>query len=95
MERSFRIIKPGGILVSSVSQAIPARDHSNGVRAVFFLVEVTTARLDKITSLFDQGKLAARVGTVLRLEQARTAHEMLGGASHKSGKIVLHVAALS
>jgi len=94
-ERSFRMIKPGGILVSSVSQPMPERDHSNGVRAVFFLVEVTTARLDKITSLFDQGKLAARVGTVLSLEQARTAHEMLGGAPHKSGKIVLSVAALS
>ncbi len=62
---------------------------------LFFLVEVTTARLDKITSLFDQGKLAARVGAVLPLEQARKAHEMLGGAPHKSGKIVLSVAALS
>jgi len=94
-ERSFGIIKPGGILVSSVSQPMPGRDHSNGVRAVFFLVEVTTARLDKITSLFDQGKLATRVGTVLSLGQARTAHEMLGGAPHKSGKIVLDVATLS
>jgi hypothetical protein len=32
---------------------------------------------------------------VLPLEQARKAHEMLGGAPHKSGKIVLSVAALS
>lgn len=93
-ERSFRIIKPGGILVSSVSQPMPGRDHSNGVRSVFFLVEVTTARLEKITSLFDQGKLVARVGTVLSLEQARTAHEMLAGAPHKNGKIVLSVAAM-
>ena len=34
----------------------------------------------------------ARVGTVLPLEQARTAHEMLGGAPHSRGKIVLNVA---
>ena len=94
-ERSFGIIKPGGILVSSVSPARPGGDHPNDVRAVFFLVEVTTARLDKITSLFDRGELAARVGTVLPLEQARTAHEMLAGAPHKGGKIVLSVAALS
>jgi NADPH:quinone reductase-like Zn-dependent oxidoreductase len=94
-ERSFRIIKPGGILVSSVSQPTPGRDPSNGVRAVFFLVEVTTARLDKITSLFDQGKLVARVRMVLSLEQARTAREMLAGAPHKNGKIVLSVAPIS
>ena len=44
-ERSFGIIKPGGILVSVVSEPMPERHQSNGVRAVFFLVEVTTARL--------------------------------------------------
>src|SRR5205823_5049516 len=88
-ERSFGIIKPGGILVSVVSEPMPERHQSNGVRAVFFLVEVTTARLDKITDLFDRGKLTVRVGTVLPLEQARTAHEMLGGAPHRRGKIVL------
>ena len=92
-ERSFGIIKPGGMLVSVVSEPMPERQQSNGVRAVFFLVEVTTARLDTITDLFDRGKLTARVGTVLPLEQARTAHEMLGGAPHRRGKIVLRVAA--
>ena len=89
--RSFGIIKPGGILVTSVSDPLPEDQRANGVRAVFFLVEVTTARLDRITDLFDQDKLIARVGTVLPLEQARLAHEMLAGAPHKRGKIVLEV----
>jgi NADPH:quinone reductase-like Zn-dependent oxidoreductase len=92
-ERSFGIIKPGGILVSVVSEPMPQRRQSNGVRAVFFLVEVTTARLNKIADLFNRSKLTAQVGTVLSLEQARTAHEMLAGAPHKRGKIVLSVAA--
>jgi NADPH:quinone reductase-like Zn-dependent oxidoreductase len=92
-ERSFRIIKPGGILVTSVSEPLPERRQSNGVRAVFLIVEVTTARLDKITDLFNRGKLTSRVGTVLPLEQARIAHEMLDGAPHERGKIVLSVAA--
>jgi NADPH:quinone reductase-like Zn-dependent oxidoreductase len=89
--RSFGIIKPGGILVTSVSEPLPEDQLANGVRAVFFMVEVTTSRLDRITDLFDQGKLIARVGTVLPLEQARLAHEMLAGAPHKRGKIVLEV----
>ena len=88
--RSFGIIKPGGVLVTSVSEPLPEH-QANGVRAVFFLVEITTSRLDKIADLFNQGKLIARVGTVLPLEQARIAHEMLAGAPHKRGKIVLEV----
>jgi NADPH:quinone reductase-like Zn-dependent oxidoreductase len=36
--------------------------------------------------------LKPRVGTVLPLDEARKAHEMLGGAPHKKGKIILRVA---
>ncbi len=89
--RSFGIIKPGGVLVTSVSEPLPEQPQSNGVRAVFFLVEVSTSHLDKIADLFNQSKLTARAGTVLPLEQARVAHEMLAGAPHKRGKIVLEV----
>jgi hypothetical protein len=56
-------------------------------------VEVTAERLNKITELFDEGSLVPHVGAVLPLAGARTAHEMLGGAPHKRGKIVLQVAA--
>jgi NADPH:quinone reductase-like Zn-dependent oxidoreductase len=90
-ERSFEVIKPGGILVS-VAVPPPEGQRSNGVRSAFFLVEVTTARLDKITDMFNRGKLVSRVGTILPLAEARTAHEMLGGAPHEPGKIVLRVA---
>ncbi len=89
--RSFRVIKPGGILVSVVSDEKPDSDEVGDVRSVFFLVEVTTQRLDKITDLFNRGKLRTRVGTVLPLEQVRTAHEMLAGAPHLPGKIVLNM----
>jgi NADPH:quinone reductase-like Zn-dependent oxidoreductase len=61
---------------------------------VFFLVDVTTERLEKVAEVFDQGQLKARVGTVLPLDQARHAHELLGGAPHKSGKIILSIADL-
>ena len=64
-----------------------------GVRAAFFYVDVTTARLNAITKLFDSGKLVTDLGTVLPLEEARVAHEMLGGAPHKRSKIVLSIAA--
>ena len=83
--RSFRVLKPGGILVSSVSPP-PQRA---GFRSAFFLVDVTATRLDTLARLLDSRKLTTAVGTVLPLEEARKAHEMLAGAPHERGKIVL------
>lgn len=90
-QRSLRVLKPGGILVSIVSPVAEETLKVYGVRAVYFIAAVTTSRLNKITELFDSGKLVTDVGTVLPLEEARIAHEMLGGAPHKRGKIVLTV----
>jgi NADPH:quinone reductase-like Zn-dependent oxidoreductase len=92
-QRSLQVLKPGGILVSVVSPVPETTQKHYGIRALFFYVDVTTARLNKITKLFDSGKLLTDVGTVLPLEDARIAHEMLGGAPHKRGKIVLSIAA--
>jgi len=92
-QRSLRVLKPGGILVSVVSPVPEATQKRYGVRAAYFYVDVTAARLNKITELFDSGKLVTDVGTVLPLEEAGIAHEMLAGAPHKRGKIVLSIAA--
>ncbi len=92
-QRSLRVLKPGGILVSVVSPVPETGQKRYSVRAAYFYVNVTTARLNEITELFDSGKLVTDVGTVLPLERARIAHEMLEGAPHKRGKIVLSIAA--
>jgi NADPH:quinone reductase-like Zn-dependent oxidoreductase len=94
-ERSRKIIKPGGILVSVVPGLTGPSGIDDHVRAVFFLVDVTTERLQALTDLFDANRLRPRVGTVLPLDQVRVAHEMMAGAPHKKGKIVLHVAELA
>jgi NADPH:quinone reductase-like Zn-dependent oxidoreductase len=91
--RSLRVLKPGGILVSVVSPVPEATQTRHDVRAVYFYVDVTTARLNTITGLFESATLVTDVGTVLPLEDARLAHEMLAGAPHNRGKIVLSVAA--
>lgn len=91
-ERSLRVLKPAGKLITVASPPPEEMKREYGERVVFFLVEVTTTRLDMLRDMFDQGKLRAEVGTVLPLEEARKAHEMLAGAPHKRGKIVLEVA---
>jgi NADPH:quinone reductase-like Zn-dependent oxidoreductase len=91
-DASLPRIKPGGILVSIVSDVNPT--PAPNIRGVFFLVEVTSQRLHRLTELFDSGRLRTNVGTDLPLEAVRLSHEMLGGAPHRRGKIVLRVADL-
>jgi NADPH:quinone reductase-like Zn-dependent oxidoreductase len=92
--RSIGVLKPGGILVSVVSSPMPEDMAAKaGVRAVYFIVDVTTDRLNTIAELFDSKKLVPQVGTVLPLADAPVAHQMLAGAPHARGKIVLNVAA--
>jgi len=89
LDRSFAVLKPGGVLVSSVAAPDPAAAERHGVRAVFFLVQVSSDLLTQIANLIDAGQLRTTVGDVLPLADARLAHEMLAGTPHKRGKIVL------
>lgn len=88
---SLGVLKPGGVLVSLVSQPDAELARRHNVRATFMLVDVTTEALTAIAALFEAGKLAARVGTVLPLCRARLAHEWLSAPARKAGKIVLEV----
>lgn len=91
-ERAFPTLKRGGILVSSVSQPQSDLAARYAVRTAFFIVEVTTAKLERIARLFDDGVLKAHVGVTLPLADAREAHEMLAGTvPHPHGKIVLEI----
>ena len=90
-DRSFAVLKPGGVLVSAVTAPDQEKAARHGVRALFFLVEVSSQRLEQIAALIEAGELTTSVGDVLPLSSARLAHEMLAGKPHKRGKIVLTV----
>lgn len=93
LDRSYGVLKRGGIVISSATQPSQEKAERHGVRAMFFLVQVTTERLKKIAALIDAGELKTEVGEVLWLDEARKGHEMLEGAPHRRGKIVIKVAA--
>ena len=92
LDRSYGVLKRGGVLVSSAAQPSMEQAEQCGVRALFFLVQVTTERLNEIGKLIDAGELKTEVGEVLWLNEARQGHEMLEGAPHRRGKIVIKVA---
>jgi NADPH:quinone reductase-like Zn-dependent oxidoreductase len=92
LDRSYEILKRGGILVSSAAEPSKEKAGRYGVRAFFFLAQVTTQRLREIAELIDTGQLKTQVGEVLWLNEARQAHQMLEGMPHRRGKIVIKVA---
>jgi NADPH:quinone reductase-like Zn-dependent oxidoreductase len=93
--RSFQVLRPGGRLISAVSQPDQQRAKDHAITAAFFLVDVTTERLRRIAELIDRGELETCVGAVLPLGDARDAHLMLEGRKPQpKGKIVLDVEAI-
>jgi len=90
-ERSLRVIKQGGTLVSIVFGRRSAEQTAAGVNVQGMLVQPNAAHLGQIALLIDAGKVHITVDTVLPLADARKAHEL--SETHRTrGKIVLRVA---
>ena len=94
LERSWQVIKPGGVIVSIVSPPPPAAVAKGGgghdVRFVYFIVEPNRDELIQIGALIDAGHLRPIIDTVFPLAQARQAYEQ-AAKGHTRGKIVLRV----
>lgn len=89
-KRSFQVLRRGGRLISAVCEPDQVLAVRHGVEAAFFLVEVTTAELEAIARLVDDGELRPGPAVVLSLADAPQAHLMLEGLARRpKGKIVL------
>ena len=91
-ERSLRVLREGGVLVSVVSPVPPGVAEQHGVRGIYFIVEGNRAQLEQIAALVDEGKLKPIIAQAFPLARARDAFEF-GASSHSPGKIILEVAA--
>ena len=91
-QRSWGVLRRGGMLVSIVSPVADEKAASLGVRGAFFIVEPNRAQLIQLGHLIDKGTLRVVVGVVLPLARAREAFEQ-ASAGHKRGKTVLQVVA--
>ncbi|HET8905614.1 MAG TPA: NADP-dependent oxidoreductase [Ktedonobacterales bacterium] len=89
LARSWRVVKPGGALVSVVSplSGQPVRDD---IRYIYFIVEPSGAQLREIGALIDAGQMHPIVDRVFPLAQARQAYEA-AATGHPRGKIVITV----
>jgi NADPH:quinone reductase-like Zn-dependent oxidoreductase len=89
-QRSWKVLKRGGILVSIVSPPAPEIAQEYGVRYAYVFIEPNPAVLAELAQLIDAGKLRAVVETILPLAEARRGQE-ISQSGHARGKIALQV----
>ena len=90
-QRSWGVLKPGGILVSAVEPPSQEDATKHRVRAAFVQALPTTGLLKEFARMLDSGQIKPHVGKVFPMEQARQAQE-LNQHGHTRGKIVLEIA---
>jgi NADPH:quinone reductase-like Zn-dependent oxidoreductase len=89
-ERSWRVLKKGGILVSLTEPPSAEKAQEHGVRAIFHSSHPSSAQLAEIAALIDSGKLKPLIDRIVPLSEARRAQE-LSQSGRTRGKIVLRV----
>jgi NADPH:quinone reductase-like Zn-dependent oxidoreductase len=94
-DRSWQVIKPGGILVTLIHPVPPENADHDGVRIASTIRSIgtplqTANPLHAIRDLIAAGDIVPHVGAVFSLEQAREAQELCE-TGHGRGRIVLHI----
>ena len=90
-DRSWQVLKKGGILVSILGAPSAEAAAAHGVRQAGVFVQPNRAQLEEIAKLVDAGKLRPIVEEVLPLSEAARAHAK-NQTLHTRGKLVLRVA---
>ena len=89
-ERSWKVLKKGGLLVSVVQPPDVEKARELDVRAAFVWAQPNGNKLAEIAALINADNLKVVLDRILPLSEARRAHE-LSQSGHARGKIVLRV----
>jgi NADPH:quinone reductase-like Zn-dependent oxidoreductase len=89
-ERSWGVLKRGGVLVSTVAEPSQQVAASRGVRALRFTAQPAASQLRDIAALIDGGKVKPRVSRTFPLAEAIGALQSVE-SGHNLGKVVLTV----
>jgi len=89
-QRSWKVLKPGGFMVSVVASPSAGEALAHGAQKAFVFVQPNAVALHEIAKLVNSGKIRSFVQTVLPLCHASVAQE-LSQTHHARGKIVLRV----
>ncbi len=89
-DRSFLVLKKGGIIVSMLGQPNPQLAQKHGVTGIGQGTEINTKYLKRLAELVDSGKIKAQVDKVFPLDKVKEAFDYQEKDSPR-GKVVLRV----
>ena len=89
LDRSWSVLKPGGILLSTVQTPSAETAAAHNVRqGLVFAAMSNAAALTQVAQWIDAGRFTVSISSVLPLSEAQRGHEM-SETKHTRGKIVL------
>ncbi|HSW96686.1 MAG TPA: NADP-dependent oxidoreductase [Candidatus Saccharimonadales bacterium] len=89
-DKSFQVLKHGGVLVSMLGQPKPELAEQYGVTVIGQMSEITNDRLNRLTKYIDMGKIKVHVDKIFSLDQAKEAFTYQE-EHHPRGKVVLKI----
>ena len=90
-ERSWSVLKAGGLLISLVHPISAESAAAHRARGSFFVVEPNREQLGEVAQLIDSGTLQPLIASEFPLSEAREAYAY-ATAGHHSGKTILRIA---
>ncbi len=91
LQRSMRVVKRGGTLVSLLEEPSPLLAEHYDIHARKNAAQPTSDLLRMIAQLIGEGQVKATIARTFPLREARQAHE-LSQSGHGRGRIVLYIA---
>jgi NADPH:quinone reductase-like Zn-dependent oxidoreductase len=88
--RSFPVLKKGGVLVSLLSAPDPELAKKHGVTAMRQLTNTDAPKLKRLADLVDSGKLKPQVDKVFPMDQIHDAFTHMS-ENHPRGKVVIKI----
>lgn len=89
-DRSFKVLKKDGIIVSMLGQPNPELAKQYGVNVIGQVTNSSAEHLTRLAKLVDNGIIKPQVDKVFPLEQTKEAFDYLEKA-HPHGKVVLKI----
>jgi NADPH:quinone reductase-like Zn-dependent oxidoreductase len=91
LARSYAVVKPGGVLATTVQPIDESAASRAGVRAVHVVMRRNSADLSQLADMVAKGGVKPRLAQTMSLSQAKEAQE-LSASGRTHGKVILKVA---
>ena len=90
LERSWSVLKPGGVLVSLIRPPSAEEAQAHNATGHLATADPNPAALTEVARLIDAGVIKPIVAQVFQLKEMQQAHEM-SATGHAHGKLVLQI----